>query len=391
MLTNLRIKNFRMLEDLEIPKLGRVNLIVGKNNSGKSSILEAIRIYTEKADREFLREILINHDESVTFDHETDNQNQSNWYGLKNLFYNREFPEKENSFISISSDENNLIRLEHVFYYQEEETKFDNDGNEISKSRKRIPIHQSELSSFLEQSDTELIPALSITIGEARNTLFNLTANSQRIGFSPPLWGLFPPETPNSSFVPTRLLSSEKLAELWDKIAAKSEEQVLLQTLKVIDPSIERLVFIKNIERASRQKNDRIPVVTQQGSDTRIPLNSMGDGISRLLQLILSIFPARDGILLIDEFENGLHYSVQEEVWRIIFQLAKELKIQVFATTHSWDCIESFTKAAVESPEEGVLLKVSRSKLISDNGKVIATVYDEEALKTVTASALEVR
>ncbi|MCQ8119445.1 AAA family ATPase [Methylomonas rosea] len=391
MLTNLRIKNFRMLEDLKIPRLGRVNLIVGKNNSGKSSILEAIRIYTEKADRDFLREILINHDESVTFDHEPDNQNPSYWYGLKNLFYKREFSAKENAFISISSDEKNLIQLEYVFYYQQEEIKFDKDGNEISKSRKRIPIHQSELPSFLEQSDTELIPALSITIGEARNTLFNLTANSQRIGFSPPAWGLFPPDTPNSSFVPTRLLSSEKLAELWDKIAAKSEEQVLLKTLKVIDPSIERLVFIKNIERDSRQKNDRIPVVTQQGSDTRIPLNSMGDGISRLLQLILSTFPARDGILLIDEFENGLHYSVQEEVWRIIFQLAKELNIQVFATTHSWDCIESFTKAAVESPEEGILLKVSRSKLTSDNGKIIATVYDEAELQNITASELEIR
>ena len=113
--------------------------------------------------------------------------------------------------------------------------------------------------------------------------------------------------------------------------------------------------------------------------------------MSRILQLILSVFPAKDGVLLIDEFENGLHFSVQEEVWRIIFELAKKLNIQVFATTHSWDCIESFTNVAVENSEDGVLLKVSKSKLTSDNGKIIATVYDEEALKTVTASALEVR
>jgi AAA15 family ATPase/GTPase len=111
----------------------------------------------------------------------------------------------------------------------------------------------------------------------------------------------------------------------------------------------------------------------------------------RILQLILAVFPARGGFLLIDEFENGLHFSVQEEVWKIIFMLAKELDIQVFATTHSWDCIESFTKVALSVPDNGVLFKMSRSRLTSDNGKIIATVYNEAALQTITASELEVR
>jgi AAA15 family ATPase/GTPase len=51
---------------------------------------------------------------------------------------------------------------------------------------------------------------------------------------------------------------------------------------------------------------------------------------------------AQDGYLLIDEFENGLHYSVQEQVWEVVFTLAKSLNVQVFATTHSSDCIKAF-------------------------------------------------
>ncbi|MFM8342079.1 MAG: AAA family ATPase, partial [Methylomonas sp.] len=185
---------------------------------------------------------------------------------------------------------------------------------------------------------------------------------------------------------PTTFITREVLASLWDEVALTPNEDVVIKSLTIIDNNIDRLAFIED----SNQDN-RIPIVKLKELDKRIPLNSMGDGISRVLQLILSVFRAENGILLIDEFENGLHYSVQEQVWQIIFQLATDLNIQVFATTHSWDCIESFAKVAIENSEEGVLLKVSKSARTSHNGKSIVTIYDEKALKTITATDLEVR
>jgi AAA15 family ATPase/GTPase len=68
----------------------------------------------------------------------------------------------------------------------------------------------------------------------------------------------------------------------------------------------------------------------------------------RVLQLALKIFPAKGGFLLIDEFENGLHYSVQERIWQLAFEMAQRLDIQVFATSHSWDCVESFSKGGTQ-------------------------------------------
>jgi AAA15 family ATPase/GTPase len=112
----------------------------------------------------------------------------------------------------------------------------------------------------------------------------------------------------------------------------------------------------------------------------------------RVLQLMLKLFPAKGGFLLIDEFENGLHFTIQEKVWRLIFDLAEKLDIQVFATTHSWDCIESFAKVAVERTDvEGVLFRVGRSIKSSDQGRIIATVFDEDKLFSITQADVEVR
>lgn len=384
MLTNLRIKNFRMLEDLEIPKLGRVNLIVGKNNSGKSTLLESLRICNEVDLRKLLREILREHDESFDLDQEVniDNQEQS-WYGLKNLFPDRKFPSDSRKAISISSNEKNIIKIEYVFYYINDEFDTDEDGNVIGVSERRVYIDQSKLSGIDETS--EINSALRITLESGRIIVLDLAEDGRRFFIS------LSKNSPKCSYVSTDFISPERLADLWDNITFTPAEDTVLKSLRIIDKNIERLAFIKNNSKSAPREAQRLAIIKLRNSESRIPLNSMGDGMSRILQLILSIFPAKNGILLIDEFENGLHYSVQEEVWRIIFKLAEELNIQVFATTHSWDCIESFTKAAIENQEDGVLLKISRSKLTSDHGKVIVTVYDEAELQTITASELEIR
>ena len=389
MLSNLRIKNFRMLEELEIPKLGRVNLIVGKNNSGKSTILEALRIYAGNANPSLLREILAIHDESFNLDetHGFESGEQS-WGAIKHLFPNRTLPTTENTLLTIGTGKNKTLSIEYVFYYIDTEEIIDDEGEVLDVKRKRVFVSQAELNTVTETQ--EVTPAIRLRNG-LRTALIDLTDDMRRTKPSSLLLGGLGSSTLNCSYVPTEFLTSEALATLWDKIALSSKEDTVLDALKIIDESLERLTFIEDPNRASSRDNSRLAIVALKGSDKRIPLNSMGDGMSRILQLILSVFPAKDGVLLIDEFENGLHFSVQEEVWKIIFKLAKELNIQVFATTHSWDCIESFTKVAIESPEEGVLLKVSKSRLNSDNGKVIATVYDEKELASITASDLEVR
>jgi predicted ATP-dependent endonuclease of OLD family len=117
-----------------------------------------------------------------------------------------------------------------------------------------------------------------------------------------------------------------------------------------------------------------------------VPLRSFGDSVNRLFGIVLSLVTAKDGLLLIDEVENGLHHSVQYDVWKTIFALAQRLNVQVLATSHSWDTIEAFQKAAGETPEDGVLVRLLRR-----GDDVIATVFDEEDLRIVTRDKIEVR
>jgi AAA15 family ATPase/GTPase len=169
---------------------------------------------------------------------------------------------------------------------------------------------------------------------------------------------------------------------------------VVKQAMRIVAPEFENLNFVRNEDGRSgtRTSFQRSAKVKMSGVTRPVPLNSLGDGMLRVLQLALKLFPARGGFLLIDEFENGLHYSVQEKVWGLLFEMADRLDIQVFATTHSWDCIESFAKVAYARTDiEGVLFRMGRSVRTSDSGKIIATVFEEQALAKITQADVEVR
>lgn len=187
------------------------------------------------------------------------------------------------------------------------------------------------------------------------------------------------------------------MEDFWDSIVLREAEEDIYAALRIIAPGIERLNLVGDTkfrqhlirESSTRDREQRaaIPIVKVTGIKEPIPLASLGGGMQRALGIALALVNARDGMLLIDEFENGLHYSVQADLWRLIFQVAHRLNVQVFATTHSWDCIEGFQKAAQEdTQEEGVLIRLQ-----SRNGEISSTLYNEEELAIATREQIEVR
>ncbi len=194
------------------------------------------------------------------------------------------------------------------------------------------------------------------------------------------------------NIIPTQFLSMDKLAKEWDAIVLTENEEIVKNALKIIVPEFESLTFIDAIDGSTMRGRRRLAKVKISGVPRPVPLNSLGDGMLRTLQLVLNVFSAKDGFLLIDEFENGLHYSVQEKIWGLLFELANNLNVQIFATTHSWDCIESFTKvAANKTGVDGVLFRLGKSIRASEKGRIIATVFDKQQLLNITQSDVEVR
>lgn len=113
----------------------------------------------------------------------------------------------------------------------------------------------------------------------------------------------------------------------------------------------------------------------------------MGEGMNRMFGIALALVNAKDGMLLIDEVDTGLHYSVLPDLWRLIFEVAHRLNVQVFATSHSWDCIQAFQQAAdANTEEEGMLIRLEHR-----DGDVVPVMFDERKLNIAAREQIEVR
>ena len=119
-----------------------------------------------------------------------------------------------------------------------------------------------------------------------------------------------------------------------------------------------------------------------------MPIKRLGEGINRLFTIALALVSTRDNVLLIDEFEVGLHHSIQEQLWDIIFKYAKEWNIQVFATTHSQDTVENFYYIANKSENKG---KGQYFTLNKKGENIVAVDYDMEEMKLALETNLEIR
>ena len=388
MLNSLEIKNFRILEDFKVSKLGRINLIVGKNNSGKSSVLEALRIYAGNAQHGLLEQIAAGHDETYRLK-ETEQVESDIQLPFEDFFFGRQFPQDETLAISIGelAPSADALRIEHGFLIEEKDSVKDDSGEIIRTTTRLNRIPNPSSDDLLSEA---ISPALFVTKGERSFPPILLDESRSRYRYAP----IKISGTLTCSVIPTQFISIDDLADEWDKVVFTEHEEVVRDALRIITPEFENLTFVRNDEgyKGPRQIFRRFARVKVSDSPHPVPLNSLGDGMLRVLQLVLKVFPAKGGFLLIDEFENGLHFSVQEKVWKLLFEMAQKLDIQIFATTHSWDCIESFAKAAIARRDvEGVLFRVGRSVKESNRGKVIATVFDEDALYNITQTDVEVR
>ncbi|HYT27446.1 MAG TPA: AAA family ATPase [Ktedonobacteraceae bacterium] len=385
-LNSLEIRNFRGFQDLKIERLGRVNLIVGKNNIGKSSLLEALQLYARRGSPEIIWEILKTRDENrqpVSRITRRIVKIEDLLASLRYLFYGRK---EIKGFLDpitigpINSPEEELSIT--VGWYP---SRSDDAGN---RTAMQLQLLQPEEYSVIENPT----PRFVIQIDNQPKINYPLRVDPSNL-LSSEL------EEIGCVFVSADGLNRDgergiDLVDLWDGVALTPLENEVLNSLRIIAPGVEGLNFLGDTQSVRLEtRRDvvsylrRIPTVRVVGIDEPIPLRSLGDGMQRMLGIILALVNAKDGMLLIDEIENGIHYSVQPDLWRLIFQLAHRLNVQVFATTHSRDCIEGFQEAAQENTqEEGMLIRLSVK-----GDEVIATLFDERKLGIANREQIEVR
>lgn len=185
-------------------------------------------------------------------------------------------------------------------------------------------------------------------------------------------------------FVPTDGISDSTASLLWDGISLTELEKEVLKGVKLIEPNATGITFVENVSGFKNQS--RIPLVKLSNIAEPVPLKSLGDGMSRIFQIILSLVSSKDGVLIVDEFENGLHWSIQNDVWAIVFKLASTLNVQVFCSTHSRDCINSFENTWNSHKKSASFIRVVKNEGISTIKE-----YELELLSDSLETDVEVR
>lgn len=365
-LNSLEIRNFRGFRHLQIERLGRVNLIVGKNNVGKTALLEALWLYSHHGSPSAIWHLLEERNESKRLPPRyirSVEDTQSRILDLKYLFHGRNEIQEESDPIQIgpvnSQDKRLCVRMEWL------PEKADS-GQQVLALRESRDMPQYP------------VPYITAQFGTGTPVYYRLDLDRP---ISKPV-----SKEILSVFVTANGLGPAQIGALWDKIALTNLEADVVAALRLVAPKIDRVNLVGNQE----QGRERIVMARMADADEPVPLRSLGEGMYRLFGIGLALVNAKDGLLLVDEIESGLHYSVLPDVWRLIFEGAQRLNVQVLATTHSWDCIESFQIAAQEDTQEEAMLISLREKQ-GQQDEIVAVLYDERRLGIATREKIEVR
>ena len=319
------IRGFRAFPDFTLHSLGRINLLVGRNNSGKSSILEAIQIASSFGDPYSLWSIMSRRGEQVWDEAGAQPHTEAD---VSHLYHGHQAnPGTEFSIQQRreSSDDLLIVGVQ--------------DAEELEDSQRSL-FNRQDADEFASPLAFKLTwfdgvsPPTFVTLPLSRRG--GLSATSLRRLYRTP------PRRNPIQLITTAALSLAKVVSLFDDIVLTPEEDHVIEALRTIEPSVERIAIATSRRRATGM--DRGGVVLKcKGVPQRIPIGSMGDGIWRMLGLALALVRSENGILLVDEIDTGLHFTVMDDMWRLIHRNARRLNVQVFATTHSRDCYESLS------------------------------------------------
>lgn len=366
MLSNFSIERFRGFRELRIPRLSRVNLFVGTNNAGKTSILEAAEILARGLPEALWRSPRRRNErtyESAPRESEEARSSRTD-VDFSHLFFGHTL-EVGSSFLLHSGGTPELKVLCELL---------------------EAPFEPGEgLAGLYAASQRRLFPP------SAGERVLTLSYVSHLVNQSLPLhyWSHRPgallssiDQSPSVRFVGTETPESRQLSFLWDRVVLSPEEVLVTDALRIIEPHIERVAFLTE----SRSATPTI-FLKLEGSEQRLPLGSVGDGLKRLLTLALHLVSAQKGYLLVDEIDTGLHYTVMADMWRLVIETARRLDVQVLSTTHSLDCVRALAWVHEQQPD--LATDVTLHRVESGNPETVS--YTSEELVTAARHHIEVR
>lgn len=344
MFSSIEIERFRSIRHTFIEGFSRINLFFGKNNCGKSSLLESL----------FLISGLSNPSLPV-------NVNLIRGYGKSRLndlrldFYNLD----TSSPIHIKAADGETRDLKISIFEQRQDNVPLNDSEANLLSNKEEGKYGLDLSfnvggrhyaSRLQLDATNPNTAVGITSKDYKETL-QCTYLNPKFDFNASIKGL-------------------------ERILQNKDEHFIIEGLQIIEKQVKDFVFTGN------------DMLVDTGLPKRIPVNMMGDGARKIVALLTAVYNCKDGILLVDEISNGFHYSVVRNLWKILIRASIRNNTQLFVTTHDIDSIKGLRDAAMgEYGDDISAFKLLRTK----EDELKAYHYSVESLDYSINQDIEIR
>ncbi len=360
MYKSFRVKNFRCFKDLQINDLGRVNLIAGKNNTGKTALLEAMYAFS----RPLSPWALLQTQNARGIDIPDD-----------------DFPLYWKQYF-FGMDSSCTIRIEATGPHVAEgssltikELRNDGTNNDDFLEYYRRRRRALTLSELLEDVETrEKVLKFRLNWSSASEPLVVYFGDQLKRNSVKELQS-------ESRFIPVIYrVTEEQIANRFSQLAVDEKLDHLTDELSRLEP---RLTRIHVLSPWGKQ------MLWAECDGVSMPLRLLGEGTNRICHFLMTMMAVKPPFLFIDEIENGIHHSVQKDIWQAIGRVAREQDIQVFTTTHSYEMIE----AAHEAFKDDDLDDFRFHRLYHDSttGKIEARTYNDFSMNAALSREYEVR
>ena len=385
MLTAINLDCYRRFRQYEMAEFGRVNLLVGRNNCGKTSLLEAVEFLVSKGSPGVLLRSPARRGEASPITDPT--VPIHSWVpNIGHLFHGHDIrPGAGGKFKVAGSNGYDPLTVSVRPLTPEERNGSaqlfggaDEDdvplGIEIAGSYLRPnPVMAIGWDGSLLSRDRlgpELVSAHRRSPGDFRSTHFR------------------PGPT---RFLAPRSLSAADMRSMWDRVQVTGRRSEIINALQLVVPELDSLHFLAS-DPARRFRDESMAsaagiLADIAGKDRPVPFGSLGDGMRRILALSLSLIETAGGCLLADEIDSGLHWSLMQGLWEFIIRASQRSSVQVFATTHSLDCLRGLASLYTDNPDlasEVAVFKIDR-KL------PFAVKLGVDSVEAMTKHGLEIR
>ena len=366
MITEALIKNFKCFKHLILPDLGRITLISGRNNVGKTALLEALFLFFDRnSPNVILRQYGWRGIEKVNLEPEA-------MWGP--IFYNYDM----NQEILISPTINRELqaakfRFNPTFSPPATPSVVASDGapsDSIGRKEDQIPTDEEPTSSValdIEYCAEDHVKQFS-----------HLFVNAQH---KPALYF----EYLNIKVLPAIFFPSKQhiimkqTADFFSELAETGRENEAVNFLRIIEPRLSALKVLTKGPTSSVHGQ-------LKGFPRTLPIHLMGEGMEKLLNLLVGLAHSRDGCIFVDEMENGIYYEASPKTWEAIGNAADEYNCQVIATTHSYECLEAAHKGLGNRPDDLRYIRLDR-----EDDVITAKTSNYEMLGSAIRHNMEIR